>query len=394
MEQQTFAVVGGGLAAAKAVEELPVRRVRRGPGGLRRRAPPALRAAAAVQGVPHRRRPAGVGVRPRARLVRRQRRRPAPRHAGHGDRHRRATRWSPPRPPAAYDKLLLATGSTPRHLRMADDSGAPVAYLRTIEDSQRLKGAFAEDARVAVVGAGWIGLETAVRRTGRGCTSPCWSPWTCRCCACSDPRWRRSSRTCTASHGVDLRLGVQVSAIEQTASRAVVRLADGATADADLLVVGIGVTAQRRARPRRRPGHRQRRPGRRAPAAPPTPTSSPPATWPTPCTRVLGRRIRVEHWDTAIEQGKAAARACSAARSPTTGSPTSTPTSTTSAWSTSAASGRTATTTSWCAAAHAPAPSRPTGCATGSCARHARQRLGRRRRAVDVRRQGEHSPAP
>ena len=34
-----------------------------------------------------------------------------------------------------YDRLLLATGARPRHLAMADDSGAPVAYLRTIEDS-------------------------------------------------------------------------------------------------------------------------------------------------------------------------------------------------------------------------------------------------------------------
>ena len=33
-----------------------------------------------------------------------------------------------------YDKLLLATGARPRHLAMADDSGAPVAYLRTVED--------------------------------------------------------------------------------------------------------------------------------------------------------------------------------------------------------------------------------------------------------------------
>ncbi|MGZ4452337.1 MAG: FAD-dependent oxidoreductase, partial [Nocardioides sp.] len=42
----------------------------------------------------------------------------------------------------SYDRLLLATGSSPRRLAMADDSGAPVAYLRTIEDSTFLKQAF------------------------------------------------------------------------------------------------------------------------------------------------------------------------------------------------------------------------------------------------------------
>src|SRR5512145_210581 len=38
-----------------------------------------------------------------------------------------------------YDRLLIATGASPRHLPMADESGAPVAYLRTIEDSNRIK---------------------------------------------------------------------------------------------------------------------------------------------------------------------------------------------------------------------------------------------------------------
>ena len=41
--------------------------------------------------------------------------------------------------------------------------------------------------------------------------------------------------------GVDLRLGVQVSGIEKLGGRAVVRLADGDSVEADLVVVGIGV---------------------------------------------------------------------------------------------------------------------------------------------------------
>ncbi|MBN9326461.1 MAG: FAD-dependent oxidoreductase, partial [Cellulomonas sp.] len=43
----------------------------------------------------------------------------------------------------AYDRLLIATGARPRRLGIADDSGTPVAYLRTMEDSQRLKPALA-----------------------------------------------------------------------------------------------------------------------------------------------------------------------------------------------------------------------------------------------------------
>ena len=92
-----------------------------------------------------------------------------------------------------YDKLLLATGSTPRHLAMADESGAPVAYLRTIEDSQRLKESFTSEASVAIIGAGWIGLETAAAARKAG------AEVTVRCCGSSAPRSPRSSTTCTPS---------------------------------------------------------------------------------------------------------------------------------------------------------------------------------------------------
>ena len=62
-----------------------------------------------------------------------------------------------------YERLLLATGAEPRRLAVAEDSGVPTAYLRTIEDSDRLRDAFAAGGRIAVVGAGWIGLEVARR---------------------------------------------------------------------------------------------------------------------------------------------------------------------------------------------------------------------------------------
>jgi 3-phenylpropionate/trans-cinnamate dioxygenase ferredoxin reductase subunit len=60
-----------------------------------------------------------------------------------------------------YEKLLLATGSQPRRFRLAEESGTPTAYLRTIEDSDRLKVAIAAGAAFAIIGAGWIGLEVA-----------------------------------------------------------------------------------------------------------------------------------------------------------------------------------------------------------------------------------------
>src|SRR5690554_3409672 len=59
-----------------------------------------------------------------------------------------------------YEKLLLATGASPRHFDVADRVANPV-YLRTVEDNARLLEALTPGAKVVIVGAGWIGLEVA-----------------------------------------------------------------------------------------------------------------------------------------------------------------------------------------------------------------------------------------
>ena len=46
-----------------------------------------------------------------------------------------------------YDKLLLATGSEPRRFAAADESGARVAYLRTLDDCASLRSALQEQPR-------------------------------------------------------------------------------------------------------------------------------------------------------------------------------------------------------------------------------------------------------
>ena len=60
-----------------------------------------------------------------------------------------------------YDHLVLATGSRPRHLPLADDSGVPVVYLRTLDDAASLRPRLQAGSRIGIVGGGWIGLEVA-----------------------------------------------------------------------------------------------------------------------------------------------------------------------------------------------------------------------------------------
>src|SRR6201985_1274918 len=69
----------------------------------------------------------------------------------------------------SYDKLLLATGASPRRLSFPGSDREEVLYLRTIADSDRLRSAFQPGTRVVVAGAGWVGLEAAAAaRPARG----------------------------------------------------------------------------------------------------------------------------------------------------------------------------------------------------------------------------------
>jgi 3-phenylpropionate/trans-cinnamate dioxygenase ferredoxin reductase component len=69
-----------------------------------------------------------------------------------------------------YDTLVLATGAVPRRLATpgADDVG--IQYLRTWDDATRLRESVGAGVRVAVVGAGFIGLELAAASLKRGAT--------------------------------------------------------------------------------------------------------------------------------------------------------------------------------------------------------------------------------
>ena len=68
----------------------------------------------------------------------------------------------------SYDKLLLATGSRSRHLKLPGAGADRVYYLRSIEDSEAIRSVLSDGASLAIVGAGWIGLEVAANARDRG----------------------------------------------------------------------------------------------------------------------------------------------------------------------------------------------------------------------------------
>jgi NADPH-dependent 2,4-dienoyl-CoA reductase/sulfur reductase-like enzyme len=205
-----------------------------------------------------------------------------------------------------YDGLVLAVGAAARRLPAAEGL-AGTHVLRSLEDCLALRGDLdAVPRRVVVIGAGFIGAEVAA---------------TCRerrlevsMVDILDAPMERALglevggvfADLHRDHGVDVRLGVGVDGFDGGDRVEAVRLADGSVLDADVVVVGIGV----------------------APAtdwlegsgltidngivvdetllAAPGVTAAGDATrWPS---RRYGRPLRIEHWDTAIQMGEAAAR--------------------------------------------------------------------------------------
>ena len=141
---------------------------------------------------------------------------------------------------ADYDRLIIATGARPRTLPgIALRAGLLV--LRGLDDAIALRRELMDASRVAIVGAGFIGLEVAASCRARGLhvtmiealpvpLSPILAPALCEMVAALH-----------RDHGVDLRTGVTVTDAIGESRVAGIALSDGSRIDADVVVVGIGV---------------------------------------------------------------------------------------------------------------------------------------------------------
>jgi 3-phenylpropionate/trans-cinnamate dioxygenase ferredoxin reductase component len=142
----------------------------------------------------------------------------------------------------SYDRLLLATGSKPRRLDVPGADLDGVYYLRNVEDSERIKIEFARAKRVVIIGAGWIGLETAAAARAAGLDVTLLVSGDLPLQHALGPEAAPIFDELHRSHGVDLRY--RTTAVQLTGrQRAVtgVRLSDSAKIDADMIIVGVGV---------------------------------------------------------------------------------------------------------------------------------------------------------
>jgi 3-phenylpropionate/trans-cinnamate dioxygenase ferredoxin reductase component len=205
-----------------------------------------------------------------------------------------------------YDGLVIATGARPRALPGTGQL-AGVHTLRTLDDCLAVRADLDAGARrVVVVGAGFIGSEVAATCRGRGCEVTVLEALPVPLGRALGDEMGSAMGDLHRDHGVAVRFGVGVAGIEGAGRVERVRLADDTVVEADLVVVGIGVTPNTGwlegsglalddgvvcdATTR---------------AAPGIVAAGDVARWPS---HRFGELMRVEHWDNAIAMGEHAAR--------------------------------------------------------------------------------------
>ncbi|HEX8582265.1 MAG TPA: NAD(P)/FAD-dependent oxidoreductase, partial [Acidimicrobiales bacterium] len=205
-----------------------------------------------------------------------------------------------------FDGLVIATGAVPRRLP-GTEGMAGVHVLRTLDDAMALRAELeAGPRRVVVVGAGFIGGEVAASARTRGLEVTILEALPAPMIRVLGEEMGRFVADVHRDHGVDVRCGVGVAGFEGDGRVEAVRLGDGTVVDADVVVVGIGVT------PDTGWLHESGLPladgvvcDETCLAAPWVVAAGDVARWPHPITGAL---VRVEHWDHAIAQGRHAAR--------------------------------------------------------------------------------------
>ena len=141
-----------------------------------------------------------------------------------------------------YGHLVWAAGGDPRRLPLPGGDLAGVHAVRTRADCDQLMGEIDGGVRhIVVIGGGYIGLEAAAVLTKLGCTVTLLEALPRVLARVAGPELSAFYEKEHRDHGVDLRTGVAVEALEGEGRVTGVRLGDGSVIKADAVIVGIGI---------------------------------------------------------------------------------------------------------------------------------------------------------
>jgi 3-phenylpropionate/trans-cinnamate dioxygenase ferredoxin reductase subunit len=139
-----------------------------------------------------------------------------------------------------YSILFLSTGTRARPLPVPGADLPGVFSLRKIDDVRALRGPLDVARRIVIVGGGYIGLEVAAVARGEGRDVTVLEAEDRVMKRVTSPVISDFMQNFHRGRGVDIRLGARLAAIEGEGRAARVRLADGATLLADLVLLAVG----------------------------------------------------------------------------------------------------------------------------------------------------------
>ncbi|RAP78635.1 NAD(P)/FAD-dependent oxidoreductase [Paenibacillus montanisoli] len=144
----------------------------------------------------------------------------------------------------SYDKLLLATGASPRKLVMEGSDTSGALYLRTHADALAIRAHLAPEKHIAIIGGGFIGLEVASSARERGCEVTLIEVGP-RILSRGVPE--EIAEVVEARHreaGVTFKIGTAISRITSDNGTHHIELADGTAIRCDALIIGIGAVPE------------------------------------------------------------------------------------------------------------------------------------------------------
>ena len=141
----------------------------------------------------------------------------------------------------AYEKLLLATGGSPRRLPFPDDG---VIYFRTLDDYERVRSLADRKAEFVVIGGGFIGSEIAAALAVNGCRVSMVFPEAGIGARIYPPGLSRFLNAYYGEKGVTLLPEENVVSIEKIGERRAVRTGGGKILSADAVIAGIGIVPE------------------------------------------------------------------------------------------------------------------------------------------------------
>ena len=203
------------------------------------------------------------------------------------------------------DALLVATGGEPRKLPFQLESQENVFQLRSYDDSDAIISDAEKGKRAVVIGASFIGMEVASSLTARGCEVTVVAPDDAPFEKILGAEIGRLFQDLHEEHGVKFKLGDSVTGFIGPEEVTAVILENGERLDADLILVGVGVKPATNFLE----GVTLHRDGgvivdEHMRAADGVYAAGDIAYFPHPLT---GERQRIEHWRTAMQQGRIAA---------------------------------------------------------------------------------------